>query len=94
MCICGTDRAGFLTGADITFNVSAADSYVVADGATITSYALNVRPDIGNSKVFNTSTGEGSVTFTQAGQWWLEFECTDSNGKSQKSWRVYCVNDP
>ncbi len=94
VCICGTDRAGFLTGADITFTVSAADSYTIADGATITSYALDVRPDIWNTKVFNTTTGGGTVTFTQPGQWWLEFTCTDSNGKSQKSRRAYWVNDP
>ncbi len=94
VCICGTDRAKWLTGGTAVFNVDASDSYAIADGATIASYALNVLPSAGSSTVFNTTTGEGTVTFTQTGQWWLEFIATDSNGKSQYSWRCYWVNDP
>lgn len=92
--ICGTDRAGWLTGGSILFEVDASDSYPMADGATIASYSLSVLPSTGSTKVFNTATGIGTVTFTQTGQWWLAFTSTDSNGKSQTSWRCYWVNDP
>jgi hypothetical protein len=94
--VCGTDRAGWLDpiSADIVFNVSAADSYAIAEGASISSYACSVLPPAGSSVVFNTSTGEGTVTFTTTGYRWVKFTATDSNGKSRVSRRIYWVHDP
>jgi hypothetical protein len=96
VCVCGTDRAGWLdpTSGNIIFNVDASTSYAVTEGASISSYSLTVLPAAGSSTAFDTSTGVGTVTFTTTGQRWLKFTVTDSNAKTQVTYRCYWVNDP
>lgn len=73
------------------FNVDASASYAVANGATISSYSLSVIASSGYTTSFNTGTGTGYVRFTAAGQYWVKYGVTDSNGKTQSSRRLYFV---
>ena len=93
--VAGPHRAGFLSSGSVLFNVTAAGSYVITDGATKTSYALSVASTAGTPTVnFNTGTGVGDITFTAAGVYWAKYSVTDSNGKTQISYRCYLIHDP
>lgn len=86
--VAGPHRAGFVVGSDIVFYVDASASYAVADGTTISSYALSVAPSSGVTVSFSSTTGVGSITITNPGIYWAKFTVTDSNGKSQISYRA------
>lgn len=91
--VCGNHRAKFLSGASVTFNLDASDSYPIAQGATISSYGFSVYPTTGSTIIFNAGTGLGSIEFTTVGQRWCRFTVTDSNGRSQNSFRSYWVHN-
>jgi len=91
--IAGDHRAGFLVSGSFAINVDASNSDPKA--ASITSYALTVASTAGTPTVnFNTGTGLGDITFTAAGYYWAKYTVTNSNGKSQVSYRLYMVHDP
>jgi len=94
--VAGPHRAGFLgSGGTVLFNVTAANSYAIASGATISSYALSVASTAGTPTVnFNGGTGVGDITFSAAGYYWAKYTVTDSNAKSQISYRLYIIHDP
>lgn len=93
--IAGPHRAGFLVSGTATFNVDASDSYTIANGATVSTYALSVASTAGTPTVnFNTGTGLGDITFTLPGYYWAKYTVTDSNAKSQISYRLYILHDP
>jgi hypothetical protein len=91
--VAGPHRAGFLISGTATFNVDASASYTIASGATKSSYALSVASTAGTPTVnFNTGTGLGDITFTDAGVYWAKYSVTDSNGKTQVSYRCYILH--
>jgi hypothetical protein len=91
--VAGPHRAGFLISGTATFNVDASASYTIAPGATKSSYALSVASTAGTPTVnFNTSTGLGDITFTAAGIYWAKYSVTDSNEKTQVSYRCYILH--
>jgi hypothetical protein len=93
--VAGPHRAQFMQSGSILFNVDASSSYAIASGASISSYALSVASTAGTPTVnFNTGTGLGDITFTAAGVYWAKYTATDSNGKSQVSYRCYIIHDP
>lgn len=93
--VAGPHRAGFLDSTpEFNINVDASDSYVIAAGATISSYALSVVSTSGTPTVtFSAVTGLGDITFTLPGYYWAKYTVTDSNGKSQDSYRCYIVHE-
>ena len=93
--IAGSHRAGFLVSGTATFNVDASDSYTIASGATVSTYGLSVASTAGTPTVnFNTGTGLGYITFTAPGYYWAKYTVTDSNTKSQASYRLYILHNP
>lgn len=90
----GPHRPKFLSGGSAVFDVDLTDSYAVAQGATMTavSYSATVTPSAGVT--VSLTNGVGTITVTNAGQYWVEFSGTDSNGKSQITKRRYFVHDP
>lgn len=78
---------GFL---DIDIDMS--DSYAMTPGATITTYGATAIPNAGVSITLNTSTGLGNLRFIASGQYWVKYTVTDSNGRTQKSYRFYAVH--
>ena len=89
-------RAGFIRNGEAAFWVDASNSYAIADGASISSYALTTYPTTGVTVTFNTSTGVGRIVVTSLTQdyYWCKFSATDSNGKTQDSWRCIFAYDP
>lgn len=90
--VAGAHRSAFIGDVDVDFDVDASRSYATAEGATITSYGLEILPAAGSSTVFSTTNGTGTVTFTTTGQRWAKFTVTDSNGQSQVSYRCFFVH--
>lgn len=92
VCIAGENRADFLVSGQWVVESQLPDSYAVADGATITSYAaVLVR---GSATVnINAGTGVGDITFTSPGIYWVRWSVTDSNGQTQDSYRWYAVHE-
>lgn len=79
-----------------TFALDASDSYAVAQGATISSYAWScVHNGGGTSGISfsNAAIANPTLTITQAGQYWLKLTVTDSNGKTQSTYRALWVYD-
>jgi hypothetical protein len=93
--IAGPHRANFLDDTpEWVLNVNAADSYAIASGASISSYGLSVASTAGAPTVnFSSVTGLGDITFTLPGYYWAKYTVTDSNGKSQNSFRCYFVQE-
>lgn len=93
--VAGPHRAGFLDDTpEFIINVDVSGSYAIANGASVSSYALSVASTAGTPVVtFNTSTGLGDIEFTAPGYYWAKYTVTDSNGKSQDSYRCYFVHE-
>jgi hypothetical protein len=87
-------RAREYRGTPIVFDFDAGDSYAIADGTVVISYAASVQPVAGAVLVINGGTGVGTLTCSIAGQWWVKFTATDDNGKSQDSYRSFNTNPP
>lgn len=73
----------------ITLNLDASDSYAVAQGATISSYAWSCT----GGTIANAAIATTTITFTAAGQYWLTLTVTDSNGKTQTTHRAIFIYD-
>jgi hypothetical protein len=95
--IAGPHRAAYLdeVSGDVVFNVDSSDSYAIANGASISSYSLSVTSTAATATVnFNTGTGLGNITFDTPGFYWAKYGVTDSNGKTQYTYRCYIIHDP
>lgn len=88
--ICGPHRPFFMSGSSVTVNVDVTNSYAIANGASISSYAVVAIPSTGVT--VNVTAGSGTINFTNTGQYWIRFQATDSNGKAQYSYRRYWVH--
>jgi hypothetical protein len=84
----------YLPPVSVDFDIDLTNSKAMAPGASISSYALSVAPATGAAVSFNTATGVGTVTVSQAGQYWLEGSCTDNNGNTHTGHRRVWAHDP
>src|SRR3990172_6599339 len=92
--IAGSHRAGFLTAGSIAFALSASASYAIASGATISSYLWSCIHNGGAAtgiSFSSTTSATPTLTITEAGQYWLKLIVTDSNGKTQETYRALFV---
>lgn len=95
VCLAGPHRAKEYKTSNIVFDIDLSDSYAIADGATISSYAASIAPAAAGATVtINGGTGVGDVTATQKGQWIVKYTVTDSNAKTQVTYRTYNTNAP
>jgi hypothetical protein len=86
--IAGPNRAGFVP---FSFTILKTDSYAISSGATISSIAVSASPAAG---ITITPAGPHfSVDVTTAGQYWLKVTATDSNGKTQETYRCIFGHD-
>jgi hypothetical protein len=88
--IAGPHQAGFLSSGSLQLRVPTSDSYALAVGASIVSRSCSVYPTTGV-----TVSADGSdylITYTQAGQYWVKVEVTDSNGKTQDTYRSHFIH--
>jgi hypothetical protein len=97
VCIAGENRAGFIDATAGYFEVESQlpSSYVMASGATISSYAASLvwgadAPTIS----INSGTGVGYIRFDTPGLYWIKWSVTDSNGKTQDTYRWYYAHSP
>lgn len=94
--IIGSHRAGLLSSGSITFQLNSSSSYAIANGASISSRVWScVRNGGGTSGITFSSTtaANPTLTITVAGQYWLACTVTDSNGKTQTTYRALFVHD-
>lgn len=93
--IAGPHRAGFLSAGSLAFQLDASDSYAIADGAAISTYAwTNIANGGGAGGTFNNANIVNPIlTFTASGQYWLKLTVTDDNGQSQSTYRAIFVCD-
>jgi hypothetical protein len=85
--IAGPHRAQFLDDEGETyFQFRQSDCYAIAPGASLSSLAVSVAPSAGVT-ITNEGGGSWSAIITTAGQYWAKLTATDSNGKTQVSYR-------
>ncbi len=79
VCVAGPDRIGFVSGGILSCAFDLTNSYVIAPGATISSFSGTVN---GGSIVSGTiASGIFTVEFN-SGSYYQHFTVTDSNGKT------------
>lgn len=79
-----------------TFSLDGSDSYAIANGATISSYLWSCVHNGGGTTGVSfsaTNVAAPTLTITQAGQYWLKLTVTDSNSKTQSTYRALWVYD-
>lgn len=93
--IAGENRAGFIDDTLGYFEITSQlpDSYVTKSGATITSYSASAYPTTGVTISINAGSGVGFIRFATAGIYWVKWTVTDSNGKTQSSYRWYYAHN-
>lgn len=92
--IAGPARAGFLSAGSIAFALDASPSYVIAAGATISSYLWSCVHNGGGTtgvSFSSTTSATPTLTITEAGQYWLKLRVTDSNGNVANTYRALFV---
>lgn len=92
VCLAGCDQVAELVAGSHVFNIDLSDSYATTSGV-ISSYTLSVAPTLGAVISFNTGTGIGTVTVSQAGYWWAICSCTDSFGNSMERFVLLRAHD-
>lgn len=88
VCIAGENQAGFINLA-FTINSQLPNSYAVASGATITNYSATQVYGPAAATIAVNSSGVGSILFFTPGIYWIKWSVTDSNGKTQDTYRWY-----
>lgn len=87
---------GSLVAGSVAFTITLAGSYAIASGATISSYShACVRNGGGTTgiTIASATSATTTLTITVAGQYWLKQIVTDSNGRTQPTWRAVWVFD-
>lgn len=87
--VMGSHKAMFLESVFVTANLDGSESYAITSGATISNYLWEAT---GGSIAAPTSATT-SISFTSPGQYLVSLTVTDSNGKTQKTTRVYFVHE-
>lgn len=80
----------------VTFSLDATPSYAIADGATISSYLWSCIHNGGATTGISfsaTNVANPTLTISEVGQYWLKLTVTDSNGKTQSTYRALWVYD-
>lgn len=83
--------AGTAVSGSLTVMHIADDSFAVADGATITDYAWDIKDGI---LLSGSLTGNFVSVAYPPGTRYASLTVTDSNGKSSTTWRMVHVDDP
>lgn len=91
--IAGPHRAKFLNEGQARFEFRLSDCYAVAPGASMSGLSVSVAPAAG-ATVTNEGGGVWSVTIDTPGQYWAKIVGTDSNGKTQTTYRRLWVYNP
>lgn len=94
--IAGENRVGFIDSGTGYFEIESQldDSYAIADGASISSYSASLVYGAATPTIsVNSGTGVGTIQFDTAGVYWIKWSVTDSNGKSQDTYRWYYAHD-
>jgi hypothetical protein len=96
VCVVGVQAfVGWYRGSVVNWSIDLTDSYPVADGATITGYSISISPSgAGLTSTFSTTFGTGVLSAGSAGQWIVRFGVTDSNGKTQYTYRKVITTEP
>lgn len=95
--IMGSHRAGKLAAGSIVFNITAANSYATASGATISSYLWSCVHNGGGTTgitIASATSATTTLTLTAEDQYWLACTVTDSNGKVSTSYRAIFTDPP
>jgi hypothetical protein len=87
--IAGFPKVGFLGAGIKTFTLDASGSYAIASGATISTYLW----ECADGTIASPTSEVTTITFTTAGQRWLKLTVTDSNAKSQSTYRRVYVHE-
>jgi hypothetical protein len=88
--VMGSHWAGFLgSGGTVTVTLNGSNSYGVAPGATISTYLWEST----GGAIANANIATTTITFNAADTYWVYLTVTDSNGKTQKTRRVFMVHD-
>lgn len=88
----GCHRAAFLVAGSVALRFPVGDSYAMAPGATISSVGASVLPS-GGTSVGAQVDNYIPITFTLPGQYWVKLSSTDSNGKTQLTYRFVSVHE-
>lgn len=93
VCIAGCHQAKFINDGlgYAQFDVDISDSYVLAQGASKSTYSIEVFPTPTTTS-FNTSTGTGYVRCATANYYWAKFGVQDSNGKWGYTYRLLAAH--
>lgn len=93
--IIGSHRAGWLSAGSAVFAFSAA-SYAIAQGASIASHAWSCVHNGGGTTGITISaptSATTNITVTSADTYWVKYTVTDSNGKTQSTYRCIFAYD-
>lgn len=92
--IIGPHRVGILSAGSVAFSLNSSSSYAVAQGATISSRVWSCVHNGGGItgvSFDNATAANPTLTITAADTYWLKCTVTDSNGKTQSTYRVIFV---
>lgn len=92
--IIGPHLVGVLSAGSVAFSLNSSSSYAVAQGATISSRVWSCVHNGGATtdiSFSSTTAANPTLTITAADQYWLKCVVTDSNGKTQATWRAIFV---
>lgn len=92
VCVAGADQVAELVSGSHVFDIDLSESYPTTAGV-ISSYTLSVAPTLGAVVSFNTGTGIGTVTVSQAGYWWAICSTTDSFGNTMERFVLLRAHD-
>lgn len=94
--IIGSHRVGTLSAGTIAFALNSSSSYAIANGASISSRVWSCVHNGGGTtgiSFSSTTAANPTLTITEAGQYWLKCIVTDSNSKTQATYRAIWVFD-
>jgi len=97
VCIAGENRAGFIDATAGYFEIESQlpSSYVMASGASISSYGASLVWGADTPTIsINSGTGVGYIRFDTPGVYWIKWSVTDSNDKTQNTYRWYYAHSP
>lgn len=93
--IMGCGWAGDLIGGTATIILDGRNSYAVAPGATITGYSWSIATHLAGAVpvIVAAAASNTTVVLDTAGLYWIKLVVTDSNGKTQATFRPFVAHD-
>lgn len=92
----GSHRVGTLSAGTVAFALNSSSSYAIANGASISSRVWSCAHNGGGTtgiSFSSTTTANPTLTITEPDTYWLKCVVTDSNGKTQATYRALFVYD-